>query len=69
MLMRVTAQVFRFSSNFRLKDRSRDSWNREPLKSEELQRAENIWIRAFQEKYFPIELDYLQSQKKAWNQH
>ena len=66
MLMRVTAQVFRLSSNFRLKDRSRDSWNRKPLKSEELQRAENIWIRAFQEKYFPIELDYLQSQKKAW---
>ena len=52
MLMLVTAQVFCLSSNFRLKDRSRDSWNREPLKSEELQRAENIWIRAFQEKYF-----------------
>jgi hypothetical protein len=31
-----------------------------------LQRAENIWILAFQEKYFPTKLDYLKSQKKAW---
>ena len=28
-----------------------------------MQRAENIWILAFQEKYFPTELDYLKSKR------
>ena len=66
MLLRVTAQVFRLASNFRLKSSSRDLWNREPLNSEELQRAENVWIRAFQKRYFPTELAYLTSKKKSW---
>jgi hypothetical protein len=59
MLLRVRMQVFRIASNFPLKDLS-------PLNSEELQRPEKVWIRAFQKKYFPTKLDYLQSKKKSW---
>ncbi len=66
MLLRVTAQVFCLASNFRLKRSSRDLWNRKPLNSEELQRAEKILIRAFQKRNFPTELAYLNSKKKSW---
>ncbi len=65
-LLRVTGQVFRLLSNRKLKDPSRESWNRQPLSAEELQKAEDIWIRIYQSKYFSKELLYFQSKKKAW---
>lgn len=65
-LRRTTAQIFRLLENLRLKDPTRESWNRQSLTARELQAAENVWIRYFQEKYFEKELQYLQSDKKVW---
>lgn len=65
ILLRVKAQVFRFLNNLRLKNPFRDLWNRDPLNPEELQRAEEVWIRTFQRKFFLIELDYRQSWRPA----
>jgi hypothetical protein len=69
------SMCFHLSSNFRLKDPSRDLWYGDALNSKELkkkptetqlQRAEKICIRAIQNIYFSTKLDNLQSQKKAW---
>lgn len=66
MLLRVTARVFRLLANLRLKDPNRNLWNRQPLKTSELQEAEDVWIRAFQKKHLLKELDYLKAKKKSW---
>lgn len=52
-LLQVTGHMFRLISNLKLIDLLRKFWNRQqPLSSEELQRAENVWIRIYRSKYF-----------------
>ena len=63
--IRITALVYRLLDNLKLKDRTRESWNRNSLSAYELYRAELTWLRAFQHKHLLEEKTYLQSKKKG----
>lgn len=58
-LLRVTARVVRLFTNFKLRDSSRNSWNRKPLSVVELQNAEKMWIKETQKQHIESELQYL----------
>lgn len=62
-LLRVTAYVYRYRDNCRLKDRSSHSLG--PLTANDLRKAEVIWIRSFQRRFLPNELSYLLESKGA----
>ncbi len=65
-LMHTTAFIFRLLDNFKLKDRSRSTWNRQLLAAVEVLRAERLWILIFQKRLLANEIKYLQAKKKSW---
>lgn len=65
-LMHTTVFIFRLLDNFQLKDRSRSTWNRQPLLAVEVLRADRLWILIFQKRHLANEIKYLQAKKKSW---